>query len=81
MDISTLTFVGLIAVGTVNVLSFFYPNMDSKMKFGFSFLFALGAAFIPADMGNIILNKAKLAIEAALFACGAFKLTQNAGGK
>lgn len=80
MDLASLTLVGLAALGTVNVISFFYPNLDSKVKFALSAVAAFVVAFVPTGWGGIILTNAKLALEAALAASGAYKLAQKAGG-
>lgn len=77
MDLSTATFTGLMTIGFVNVVTFFKPNMDSRVKFALSLVFAFGLTFVPAETGLMILEKAKVAIGAALGVSGAYKLTQN----
>jgi hypothetical protein len=81
MDLATLTLTGLVAIGTVNVISFFKPDLDSKIKFFLSFLVAFAVAFIPLEFGNVILNNAKVALEAALAASGTYKLVQKIGNE
>ena len=81
MDISTMTFAGLMTLGFVNVITFFEPDLDSKIKFFISFLFAFTVLFIPADLGVMLLNKMKEAIEIALTASGAYKVAMKAGGR
>jgi hypothetical protein len=80
MDLTNITFVGLITLGVVNVISFFKPAMQSSIKFGISILVAFALTFIPADLGNIILDKAKIAIEVAFAASGTYKLASKVGG-
>jgi hypothetical protein len=80
-NLMDLTFVGLMTVGFVNVISFFKPELDSKVKFGLSVIFAFALTFVPADMGAIILDKAKEALQAALAVSGAYKFSQKIGGK
>lgn len=80
MDLANISFVGLMTIGAVNVLSWFKPDMDSKMKFGASVLFAFALTFVPADLASVILNNAKVAIEAALGASGLYKVAQKVGG-
>lgn len=75
------SFVGLMTVGFVNVISFYYPNLDSKKKFGLSVGVAFALTFVPAELGNIILEKAKVALEVAVGASGFYKLMQKAGGE
>ena len=80
MDFAGLTFAGLIAIGVVNVIGFFKPDMDSRIKFGISFIAAFAALFVPAELGNIILQKAIEAIKLAFAASGTYKLFQKMGG-
>ena len=80
MDLTNITFVGLVTVGAVNVISFFKPKLDSKVKFGISVGVAFALGFVPVEMGSIILDKAKIAIEVALAASGAYKVASKAGG-
>lgn len=80
MDISSLTLLGLVGIGTANVVSFFRPDMDSRMKFAISFVAVLAATFIPAQIGIIVLDKVKLALEVSLGASGLYKVATKAGG-
>lgn len=80
MDILNMSLVGLVALGAVNVVTFFKPDMDSRLKFSISVLIAFVVAFIPADLGNLLLDKLRLALEAALAASGTYKLFSKAGG-
>lgn len=80
MDITSLTFLGLVGLGTVNVITFFKDDMDSRVKFAISFVVIMAASFIPAELGSIILDKAKVALEIALAASGVYKVAQKAGG-
>ena len=79
MDLTNVTLVGLAAIGTVNVISFFKPGMDSKVKWFLSFLVALGISFIPADLGNILLTHIKDAIYAATVGSGLYKIATKVG--
>jgi hypothetical protein len=81
MDFSQITFLGLIGLGTVNVLTMYKSDMDSKLKFGISAAVVFIATFIPAELGNIIFDKLKLAIEVALASSGGYTLAKKAGGK
>ena len=80
MDFTNMTFAGLITIGVVNVLGFYAPNMDSKMKFAIAFLTAFVMSFVPTSLGNVILDKAKIAIEIAFAFSGVYKIAQKAGG-
>lgn len=80
MDITTLTLTGLTAIGVVNVATFFKPDMDSRVKFALSVLAAFVVTFVPADIGMIILDKAKEALVAAFAASGTYKIATKAGG-
>lgn len=80
MDLGNLTLVGLVALGTVNVISFFQPGMDSKLKFGLSFLVAFAVTFVPVELAGQLAQNIKVAAEAALGASGIYKLADKAGG-
>lgn len=80
MDLQSLTFAGLVAVGVVNVLTFFRPSLDNKVKFAVSVAAAFAVSFIPAELGNEILNRAVAAIEIAFMASGGYKIAQKVGG-
>ena len=81
MELSEITFLGLMSVGFVNVLGFLVPNLKSEIKFALSFIFAFALTFVPADMASHITQKAVQALEVALTASGAYKLAQKAGGE
>ena len=80
MDLANSTFIGLATLGTVNVVTFFYPNLDSKLKFGLSIVAAFVLTFVPAGVGGLVLDKVKLAIETALAVSGSYKLAMKVGG-
>lgn len=81
MDFGSLTLTALFAVGAVNVVLLFKPDIDSKWKFVISFLAALVAYFIPADLGVVLLNAIKEAIAAAIIGSGIYKVATKAGGQ
>ena len=74
-------FAGLVAVGAVNVVTWFRPDLKPEHKFAISFVAALVVTFIPPELGNILLNKVKIALEASLGVSGMYKISQKAGGK
>jgi hypothetical protein len=80
IDFSTATLSLLLVIGAVNVISFFNPTLDSKVKFAISIVVAFIVYFIPASLGNIILDALKAAIATAFAASGAYKLGQKVGG-
>lgn len=80
IDFANLTLTGLVAFGVVNVITMFKPNIDSRLKFGISFLIALGVTFIPVEIGNILFKNVKLALEAALSASAIYKVAAKVGG-
>lgn len=77
MDLTNSTLAGLAVIGVVNVVAFYKPALDSKMKFAIAVATAFAITFVPVELGNIILEKLKLAIELAFATSGAYKLTQN----
>lgn len=81
MDLQTITLSGLVAIGVVNVISFFKPGIDSKIKFTASLVAAFAVTFIPVELGNTILQHLKDAITVAFAASGAYKIAQKAGGE
>jgi hypothetical protein len=81
MDFQSLTFVGLMTLGIVNVVTFWKPDMDSKLKFALSIASAFALTFVPAELGNVILEKAKLALEVAFAVSGGYKIATRIGGK
>lgn len=80
MDLENITLAGLAVIGVVNVVSFYKPDMDSRYKFALSFVVAFLITFVPVDLGNIILEKAKDALQVAFIASGTYKLAQKVGG-
>lgn len=66
----------LIAIGVVNVVSM-KVAMTSAQKWGLSFLVAFVVGFVPAELGNVILEHIKNALGVAFAASGLYKLTQN----
>lgn len=81
MDLTNLTLTALVAIGVVNVVTFFKPNLDSRIKFALSVVAAFSVTFIPPSLGDVILNKLKEAITVAFMASGAYKLAEKAGGE
>lgn len=81
MDLLNVGFVGLMTLGFVNVLTFWKPNLDSKIKFGLSLVFAFALLWVPTDLGNMLADKIKTALEIALAASGGYKIAQKIGGQ
>ena len=80
MDLQNITLAGLAAIGAVNVLTMWKPGVESKWKFIASLAVAFLMTFVPANIGNVILENAKIAIQVALAASGVYKLATKAGG-
>lgn len=84
IDLLQLGTVGLLTLGAVKSLDIFAERFDfdftSELKWlsavGFAFLFG----FIPAELGNIFLDKAKDALQVAVGVTGVFKLIEKARG-
>lgn len=81
MDISQFALPGLVALGVVNVLTMVAPNLPSWVKFVASAVVAFIALFIPPELGNMLADRIRAAIEIAFAASGAYKLAQKAGGE
>lgn len=80
MDMTGATFIGLVTLGVVNVVTFFVKDLKSEYKFALSVLVAFGLTFVPESIGNMILDKAKIALEIAFASSGGYKLATRAGG-
>lgn len=80
IDLGTATLAGLAVIGAVNVATIFRPTLDSKTKFLISLVVAFIIGFIPAELGSVILTRAKDAIAIAFAASGGYKLFQVTGG-
>jgi len=80
MDLQNITLAGLTAIGVVNVMTMWKPDIDSRIKFAASFVVAFIVLFIPPEFGNTILEKAKIAVEVAFASSGVYKLAQKSGG-
>jgi len=80
MDIFSLALPGLVALGVVNVIGFFKPDLDSRIKFAISFVVALAVLFVPEDLGFMLADKIKEALTIAFAASGVYKLFTKAGG-
>jgi len=81
MDIETLGLVGLVAYGTVAVISWKFPLMDKGLKFGISFLIALAVTFIPAELAGTLAQNIKTALAAVLSMTAVGVLANKSGGK
>lgn len=81
MDLTNVTFIGLATLGVVNVVTLFVPGLESKYKFLISIVAAFVLTFVPADLGSVLLEKMKTALEIAFAASGTYKLSQKMGGQ
>lgn len=81
MDLGTIGLVGVMAIGAVNIVSFFKPNMDSRIKVAISFVVALLTSLIPADIQSVVLEKISIAVAATLASSGGYKIAQKMGGQ
>lgn len=89
MDIASITaygFIGLFVIGAVNVIELIYlkwkgVKLEATTKIILSFVFAFAATFVPVEIGNMLYDKALLAIQVVGWSSGVYKLTQKAGGQ
>lgn len=81
MEVLTMGFIGVMTIGVINVVGFFKPDLDSRIKIALSIAVAFGLTFVPADISNLLLAKITLALEVTAFATGGYKLAQKIGGK
>jgi hypothetical protein len=81
MDIFSLALPGLVALGFINVLTFFKPDMDSKVKFAGSAVVAFIVLFVPPVFSNMLADNIKNALAVAFAVSGTYKLAQKIGGQ
>lgn len=79
-DLGSATLAGLAVIGVVNAVVIFQPNLDSRLRFIIAVVVALLVSFIPAELGNEILNRVKEAIVVAFASSGVYKIAVKAGG-
>lgn len=72
IDLQTIGFVALATFGSVSAVNFF-KQMDSRQNFLLSVGFALAFSFVPADLGNVIVNKIRDAVAVAVTLNGAYQ--------
>lgn len=80
MDYLDLSFIGLITIGVVNVVMMIVPKLDSRIKFAIALVVAFGLTFVPTELGSVLADKIKLALEIAFASSGTYKLFTKAGG-
>lgn len=73
IDIASIGFVALATFGTVSAVNFFAKRLDSRQNFLLSVLFAVIYSFVPADLGNIAVNKFRDAFAIAVTLNGAYQ--------
>lgn len=81
IDIQSLTFVGLAVLGAVNVITLFFPTLESKYKWMISVAVAFAVGFVPAELGNEIATRIKDAVIVATQVSGGYKIFQLIGSK
>lgn len=80
MNVFELGFIGLMTLGFVNVVTFYKPSLDSKVKFALSVVFAFALTFVPVEFANLLLERIKEALGVALMMSGVYKISQKVGG-
>lgn len=81
MDLTAITFPALATIGVVNVATFFWPNLDTRIKFVISLAVAVALSFVPETIQNDLLARSLDGINIALVATGGYKIAQKIGGK
>lgn len=81
IDFQTASLALLMVIGGVNIINFFFPLTDSRIKFAVSLAIAFAVSFIPAEIGSILLEKLRDAIQIAVAASGLYKVSQVVGQK
>ena len=80
LDLTTISFVGLMSFGIVAVINFKW-KLNSMQNFWLSVGCAFLLGFVPADFGNMILNRVKDAIGIGLTLTGIYKASQGVAKK
>ena len=87
MDISILNevlsggYIFALTFGAVSAVNIFYKHLESKWNLALSFAFALVFAFIPVDLGNVILTKIKDAFQVAIALNGSYQFLSGLAKK
>lgn len=80
LDLTTVGFVALMSFGIVAIINFKW-KLTSMQNFWLSVGCAFLLGFVPADFGNMILNRIKDAISIGLSLTGAYKALQGVAKK
>lgn len=72
ISLFNLGFVPFATFGAVAAFNF-WKKLDSKQNFLLSVGFAIAFSFVPADWGNVILNKVKDGVSVAVVLNGAYQ--------
>lgn len=81
VDFSSMSLVALVIIGVVNVISFFKPDIDSKIKFGVAVVVAIAVGFIPPEIAGEWQWRITQALMAAFASSGVYKVSQKIGGQ
>ena len=81
VNLVQLGFVGLMSFGSVGALNFFKKGLTQGQNFGLFFVFAFVYGFVPADLGNVIFERAKEALAIATTGTAIYTGIKTAGGK
>lgn len=80
MDIFALGSTAIITFGIVWAISLFI-KLDSRFKFGLSVVIAVAVSFIPADLGNEIMNRVKDGVGIATALAGFYQMMSKTAEK
>lgn len=80
-DLTNITLSGLAVIGIVNVIGFFKADLDSRIKFAIALVVAFIVGFVPIEVGSMLLQRIKDALEIAFASSGVYKLAQKVGSE
>lgn len=80
LDLGSYGFTGLMVIGAVNAVTILFGEMTNQQKLLLSFVVAIAVSFIPVEIGNLIYDKAVVALSVALASSGGYKIAQKVGG-
>lgn len=81
IDLSAMSYVAVLTFGAVSAVNILWKKLESQHNLILSFVFALIFAFIPSDLGNILLNRIRDAVAVAIGLNGAYQFLSGIAKK
>lgn len=82
IDLVSMGYVGAITFGLTWIVDLLIPQvLTSKQKFLLSVIIAIAVSFVPADMGNFIVNKLRDGLAVASAIAGVYQFSAKVAEK